>query len=67
MLMYHRIRSDRCPIPSGSRDELRYSVTLDTFREQMDCMLRLGYRGVAVGEVIGQLATDNVPGSVRRR
>jgi peptidoglycan/xylan/chitin deacetylase (PgdA/CDA1 family) len=48
ILMYHRIVSEKCPVPGGDPDEVRYAVDLDEFRWQMNHIAGAGRRGVSM-------------------
>jgi peptidoglycan/xylan/chitin deacetylase (PgdA/CDA1 family) len=52
ILMYHRISSERCPVPGDDREEMRYAVDLRTFERQVGAMKALGLRGVALGDAL---------------
>lgn len=48
VLMYHRIVSDRCPVPGDDREESRYAVDLETFEWQVRYLAESGRRGVSM-------------------
>lgn len=48
ILMYHRIVSEKCPVPGADAEEARYAVSLDEFEWQMDRIVRSGRRGVSM-------------------
>jgi len=59
ILMYHRVLSQRCPAPDA--EEARYGVDLDAFVRQLDGIASMGYVGVGVQAVLGDLARGEVP------
>jgi peptidoglycan/xylan/chitin deacetylase (PgdA/CDA1 family) len=62
VLMYHRVVSDRCPIPGDDPEEARYAVTLNAFSWQLDRLARYGRRGVSMARVVERLSGgDPVP------
>lgn len=64
VLMYHRIVSDRCPVPGGDREEARYAVSLGDFESQLRRIADGGYRAVSIRDVYERLAVgDGVPGN----
>lgn len=64
ILMYHRIRSDRCPVPGDDLEESRYAVELAAYQWQMEYLVSKGYRGISVGHAMS-LWTEGVIPSVR--
>lgn len=54
VLMYHRILSDRCPVPDP--EERPWAVTLEAFGWQMGHLRETGRVGVAMGRVHATLA-----------
>jgi peptidoglycan/xylan/chitin deacetylase (PgdA/CDA1 family) len=50
--MYHRIRSERCPVPGDDADETRYAVDVDSFRWQMETIAEMGLLGVPLDAVM---------------
>jgi peptidoglycan/xylan/chitin deacetylase (PgdA/CDA1 family) len=54
ILMYHRIRSARTPVPDPA--ELPWSVSLEAFQAQVDRLARLGKKGVSMAEAHEVLA-----------
>jgi peptidoglycan/xylan/chitin deacetylase (PgdA/CDA1 family) len=60
--MYHRIVSDRCPVPGGDLDEARYAVSLGDFESQLRRIADHGYRAVSIRDVYDRLSGgDSVP------
>jgi hypothetical protein len=57
ILMYHRVVSERCPVPGNDPDESRYGVPLEQFERQLDRMEELGLTGVSVRRVHERLET----------
>jgi peptidoglycan/xylan/chitin deacetylase (PgdA/CDA1 family) len=64
VLMYHRIVSDRCPVPGGDREEARYAVSLGAFESQVRRIADNGYRAVSIRDLYDRLSRgDSVPGN----
>ena len=51
VLMYHRIVSDRCPVPGQDSEEARYGVKLREFESQLRQIADVGGRVVSVRSV----------------
>ncbi len=52
ILMYHRIRSEQCPV--RDEEEARYAVSADAFTAQMEIISKLGLRGVSVRDFLAE-------------
>jgi peptidoglycan/xylan/chitin deacetylase (PgdA/CDA1 family) len=52
VLMYHRVASDRCPVPNDDAEESRYAVTLADFTWQLDRISRHGRTGVSMARIV---------------
>ena len=62
VLMYHRVVSERCPIPGDDPEEAPYAVTLNAFTWQLDRLARYGRKGVSMARVVERLSGgDPVP------
>lgn len=57
VLMYHRIVSERCPVPGGDSEEARYAVGLPEFTWQMEYMADTGRRAVSMRLIRETLAS----------
>lgn len=55
VLMYHRIVSDRCPVPGNDREEGRYAVSLSEFERHVREIVDSGRRAVSVREMYERL------------
>jgi len=55
VLMYHRIVSERCPIPGGDPEEARYSVSLAEFEDQLNYLRNSGSVGVSMRQIYESL------------
>lgn len=63
ILMYHRIRSGRCPVPGGDPEETRYAVDLSEFKWQMAWLQDSGYVAVSLGRVLrAPMGGEDPPG-----
>ena len=56
MLMYHRITSERCPVPGNDREEARYAVDLAVFGSQLEQIAGSGRRAVSMREAHDRLS-----------
>jgi peptidoglycan/xylan/chitin deacetylase (PgdA/CDA1 family) len=50
--MYHRVVSDRCPVPNDDVEESRYAVSLADFTWQLDRISRHGRTGVSMARIV---------------
>jgi peptidoglycan/xylan/chitin deacetylase (PgdA/CDA1 family) len=63
VLMYHRVISERCPVPNDDAEQARYAVDLDTFAWQLDRLSRYGRTGVSMRRLVDCLTSEgSVPG-----
>jgi peptidoglycan/xylan/chitin deacetylase (PgdA/CDA1 family) len=54
--MYHRIVSERCPVPGGDSEEARYAIPLEAFEWQLERLVGSKRTGVSMRRVVDQIA-----------